>query len=168
MRIAPDIARADAGNLCRHLPHPLRRQRASVLQHRSVGRRTSGAAGTPAVNQFINRLSHLIGKLAFFREHASSHVTLLFALGLFTSMGKGDLVQPTWAAHDGATVGWTAGKNGEPCVAPVTEGLKQLLERAPRKAHVSVWRRSASHGAAKRASDPSSKRLSRSFAGRGP
>lgn len=53
-----------------------------------------------------------------------------FALGLFAGMRQGDALIVTWSALDGGALRWIAGKNGEPCIAPITGPLAAVLADA--------------------------------------
>ena len=60
-----------------------------------------------------------------------------FCLGLFAGMRQGDALRVTWAAYDGV-LRWTASKNGEACVAPVTGLFKTVLDKAQRGKAVQI------------------------------
>ena len=53
---------------------------------------------------------------------------LPICLGLFASMREGDALKLTLSAYDGHTLRYVASKNQEPCVVPVSDLLKTLLD----------------------------------------
>lgn len=55
-----------------------------------------------------------------------------FALGLFAGMRQGDALRVTWSGYDGL-LKWTASKNGESCIAPVTGLFRDIIEDAKAK-----------------------------------
>ncbi len=69
-------------------------------------------------------------EVASFCAAAPSQLMIPFALGLFAGMRQGDALIVTWAAYDGSTIRWIAGKNGEACMAPVTGVFKTILDEA--------------------------------------
>lgn len=92
------------------------------------------AAGVPGIRKPIggttaNRAWSPV-EIAAFSSSAPPQLRIPFALGLFAGMRQGDALLVTWAAYDGATLRWIAGKNGEACMAPVTGALKILLDEA--------------------------------------
>lgn len=87
---------------------------------RPIGARVVNRAWTPA-------------EVAAFAAAAPPQILVPFALGLFAGMRQGDALVVTWKAYDGAFLRWTAGKNGEECVAPVTGPLRVVLEDAKKR-----------------------------------
>ena len=65
-----------------------------------------------------------------FARAAPPQLVVPFALGLFAGMRQGDALIVTRRAYDGASIKWTAGKNGEECSAPVTGAFKLILDAA--------------------------------------
>jgi integrase len=68
-----------------------------------------------------------------FAAAAPPQLALPFMLGLFAGMRQGDALQVTWSAYDGVALRWTASKNGEPCLAPVSGAFKRALDAAKEK-----------------------------------
>lgn len=68
-----------------------------------------------------------------FASAAPPQLIVPFALGLFAGLRQGDALTITWAAYNGASLAWTASKNGERCVAPVSSAFQRILEQAKAK-----------------------------------
>jgi integrase len=77
-------------------------------------------------------------EVAAFAAAAPPQLLVPFALGLFAGMRQGDALIVTWAAYDGASLRWIAGKNGEACMAPATGPLKTVLDEAKERRGKSV------------------------------
>lgn len=95
---------------------------------------TNPAAEVPAVRRptgavKVNR-AWTMAEVRAFGAAAPTQLQIPFALGLHAGMRQGDALIVTWAAYDGATLRWIAGKNGEACMAPVPADLKKLLDAA--------------------------------------
>ena len=95
---------------------------------------TNPAAEVPAIRRpvgaaKVNR-AWSMSEVRAFGAAAPPQLQIPFALGLHAGMRQGDALIVTWAAYDGATLRWIAGKNGEPCMAPVPADLKKLLDAA--------------------------------------
>lgn len=84
--------------------------------------------GTAEVNRAWSAV-----EVASFAAAAPPQIMVPFALGLFAGMRQGDALLVTWAGYDGLTLRWIAGKNGEPCMAPVTGVFKEVLDQAKAK-----------------------------------
>lgn len=92
------------------------------------------AVGVPAIRRPIggthaNRAWSQVEINAFIAS-APPQLVVPFALGFFAGMRQGDALITTWAAYDGATLRWIAGKNGELVIAPVTGPFKKILDEA--------------------------------------
>lgn len=68
-----------------------------------------------------------------FAAAAPPQLVIPFMLGLFAGMRQGDALQVTWSAYDGTALRWTASKNGEACLAPVSGAFKKALDAAKEK-----------------------------------
>ncbi len=73
-----------------------------------------------------------------FATDAPAQMLVPFMLGLFAGMRQGDALIATWSAYDGSTLRWIAGKNDEPCVAPVAGVFKTILDAAKEKRGAAV------------------------------
>jgi integrase len=71
-----------------------------------------------------------VAEAEVFAAGAPRQLLVPFALGLFAGMRQGDALIATWRAYDRAVIRWTAGKNGEACMAPVTGQFKLILDAA--------------------------------------
>ena len=92
------------------------------------------ATGVPAIRKptgaaTVNR-AWSAAEVRAFASAAPPQLLVPFALGLFAGMRQGDALLVTWKAYDGVALRWIAGKNGEACMAPVTAGLKKILDDA--------------------------------------
>ena len=83
----------------------------------------------PAGDVHANR-AWTSAELEAFASVAPRQMLVPFALGLFAGLRQGDALLVTWRAYDGATLRWIAGKNGQPCAAPVTGPFKIILDAA--------------------------------------
>lgn len=77
-------------------------------------------------------------EVAAFFAAAPEQLRLPAALGLFAGMRQGDMLRLTWAAQQGNRLIWTAGKNAEPCEAPIDGPLRLFLAQAKRGDAVQV------------------------------
>lgn len=84
--------------------------------------------GAPKVNRAWSP-----AEVEAFASTAPAQLLVPFALGLFASMRQGDALIVTWSAYDGTGLRYIAGKNGEPCVAPVAGIFKVILDAAKEK-----------------------------------
>lgn len=86
----------------------------------------------PANARHVNR-AWTWAEVEAFAADAPVQLLVPFALALFGCMRQGDALMVTWAAYDGSSLRWVAGKNGEACNAPVGGIFKTILDQA--KAH---------------------------------
>lgn len=65
-----------------------------------------------------------------FARAAPFQVLVPFSLALFCGMRQGDALMVTWSAIKDGEIEWTAGKNGEECVAAVSGVFGAIIEEA--------------------------------------
>lgn len=96
------------------------------------------AMGVPQIRKpkgegYLNRAWTETEVEAFARA-APPQVLVPFALGLFAGMRQADALGCTWGAFDGSSLRWRAGKNDEPCIAPVNGAFRAVLLEARERA----------------------------------
>jgi integrase len=64
-----------------------------------------------------------------FYSSAPRHLHAALALALWTGQRQGDLLRLKWRNYDGSTIRLLQGKTGAPVVIPVSEDLREHLER---------------------------------------
>lgn len=65
---------------------------------------------------------------------APPEIELALMLALWTGQRQGDLLRLPWTAYDGNHIRLTQSKSGRHVTVPVSERLRELLSRAPRRA----------------------------------
>ncbi len=83
----------------------------------------------PSGEAKVNR-AWTMAEVEAFANAAPAQLVVPFMLALFAGMRQGDALQVTWSGYDGLALRWTASKNGEPCLAPVSGDFKKVLDAA--------------------------------------